>query len=130
MTFDGVQKSASKDCHITGLPYTASPPRNSGDHAYLEGSSSKQTIASPSFHVPVDNINLKMNSAGAGLLKGIAELVCRVEGSEVICQKGPSVTCGNKAENYTKTGTLTLDNKQLKLKMHIRCRLPIFAFIV
>lgn len=29
MTFDGVTKEASDDCHITGLPYSAAPPTDS-----------------------------------------------------------------------------------------------------
>lgn len=36
MTFDGVTKSANKDCHITGLPYIVSPPSNDGDHHWTK----------------------------------------------------------------------------------------------
>lgn len=33
-TFDGVTQSKQKDCIITGLPYTANPPTNSGAHPW------------------------------------------------------------------------------------------------
>lgn len=40
MTFDGVTKESSVDCHITGLPYTAAPPSNdsqkTGGHPWTE----------------------------------------------------------------------------------------------
>lgn len=72
-TEDGQEFSASKTItrQITGLPYVAAPPKNSGDnpwkgsgsgteikwgndHVTLTGWVSKPYITSPSFHVPTD----------------------------------------------------------------------------
>lgn len=77
MTFDGVSDEASVDCHITGLPYTAAPPTNSGNHPWTEdqrgwgvvyfewndtefitwntsGSGNTNIIGSPIFNIPSD----------------------------------------------------------------------------
>ena len=84
LTFDGVKKeAASKTVQITGLPYTATPPRNSGDHAWSEvqgggkidwnsgnvalgeggTAGADPTIKSPSFYLPA-NINTTVSAAG------------------------------------------------------------------
>ena len=84
LTFDGVKKeAASKTVQITGLPYTAAPPKNSGDHAWSEvkgGSkidwngdnvalgdggtaTADPTIKSPTFYLPAD-INISISSNG------------------------------------------------------------------
>lgn len=78
-TFDGVTKSASKDVHITGLPYSAVPPKKSGspgghnwtdpqgritwntDHVYMIYAAAQYPyITSPNFHIPAD-INVSAN---------------------------------------------------------------------
>ena len=146
MTFDGVTNSATKDCHITGLPYTAAPPKNDGDHpwsktstglhtvdwkddyVYLEGSSSKQTIASPSFYIP-DDINVtvtvpvKLYSYAALWIWAQPELVCRVGGNQVFSKVGDKGSTnwggsGNKTQEYTGTGsgTLTTSNKTVEVE--------------
>lgn len=84
LTFDGVTKeAASKTVHITGLPYTAAPPKNSGDHAWSEvqaggkidwndgnvalgdggTTTADPTIKSPSFYLPAA-INTTVSAAG------------------------------------------------------------------
>ena len=81
--FDGVTKSGSKTVHITGLPYSVAPPKNSGSHAWSEvqgGSkidwnndnvslgdggtaTADPTIKSPEFYLPA-NIDIKLSAAG------------------------------------------------------------------
>lgn len=86
---DGVEftKSATITRHITGLPYVANPPKNTGDNPWkeergtliawnndnvrLESGSLSSQIASPTFHV-LDDINVSVstkiskNSSGLG----------------------------------------------------------------
>ena len=71
VSFDGVAKeSLPLECHVTGLPYKANPPRNSGanpwkdvagnnswsdDCVQLYYSAAKYPrIVSPTFHIPFD----------------------------------------------------------------------------
>ncbi len=69
MTFDGVTKTAKKTHHITGLPYNATPPTNSGNHPWtakgsISWNSDKAelyysavtagTIITPTFYVPTN----------------------------------------------------------------------------
>lgn len=125
--FDGVEKSGSKDCHVTGLPYIADPPSNNGtykwnkkssgvhtinwesDHVYMEGSSSKQTISSPEFYVPerIDvNISMPVTFYSVCVM-GIhakAQLICRIGGNVVIDREGAQASSGfstNKTEDVT-----------------------------
>lgn len=76
-TFDKKTVTKTQTHHITGLPYTAAPPKNSGNHPWTEdqrgwgvvyfqwndtefvtwntsGSGNTNIIGSPSFHVPSD----------------------------------------------------------------------------
>lgn len=76
-TFDGVTMSSpARPCHVTGLPYTAAHPTNSGEHPWtiVQGGNkisfktsyvsmgdggtadSDPTIKSPEFYVPNDDI--------------------------------------------------------------------------
>lgn len=67
-TFDGVTVTSEPlTCHITGLPYTAAPPTNSGDHPWSGSANSwessyvrihKSTITQ-TFHIP-SNINISV----------------------------------------------------------------------
>lgn len=125
--FDGIEKSGSKDCHVTGLPYIADPPSNNGtykwnkkssgvhtinwesDHVYMEGSSSKQTISSPEFYVPerIDvNISMPVTFYSVCVM-GIhakAQLICRIGGNVVIDREGAQASSGfstNKTEDVT-----------------------------
>lgn len=77
VNFAGTEYEGTRDFHITGLPYTAAPPKNSGNHPWTEdqrgwgvvyfewndtefvtwntsGSGKTNIIGSPSFHVPSD----------------------------------------------------------------------------
>lgn len=132
--FDGIEKSGSKDCHVTGLPYIASPPTNGGDYKWesnfevllntvewnddgvrLEGISKKAMIISPSFHVP-GNINTtltvttRMRTMSVMHVYAQSHLICRISGTEVINRYG---TKGSKdwsggsdnVEEYTGIGT-------------------------
>lgn len=136
--FDGYDASDIADCHITGLPFNAAPPVNSGELAWstnsgdtgiykikwnddcvkLEGESKKQTLTSPGFNIP-GNTNVKMtvstllHTISVVHIYAIPHLICRIGGSEVISREG---TKGQKDwkgssennENYTGSGTGTL----------------------
>lgn len=85
MTFDGVTKESSVDCHITGLPYTAAPPKIEGLYAWTfkggtaevwsgndeyaklgNGAAGTSSLTSPYFHVPGD---IKVNIASKYYVK-------------------------------------------------------------
>ena len=136
-TFDGAACSGSTDCHVTGLPYTANPPTNSGNYAWgsnfqttlntinwessevhLEGISRKALITSPTFHVPA-NIGVKlivstqMRTMSVLHVYAQSHLICRVSGNEVINRYGTKGEkdwkgSSNNIENFTGTGTGTL----------------------
>lgn len=71
VTFDGVTRSASKTFHVTGLPYRADPPSNSGQNPWSGSAYSwsgdyvrlhKHTI-SQTFHAPGDiRVNVYHNA--------------------------------------------------------------------
>ena len=81
ISFDGVVKESNPiDCHVTGLPYKAEPPRNTGDNPWriiqngslnyiefndtyvlLKSDGSDPIIGSSPFYIP-DNINFKLQS--------------------------------------------------------------------
>ena len=117
-TFDGVAAKSSTDpnstvstltCHITGLPYTASPPKSEdwesnnqpglnyvrweNNHVYMEGISVKQTITSPSFHIPAD-VNVKLSISADLYAQAILhvwarpKLVCSIGGTQVLSKEG------------------------------------------
>lgn len=136
-TFDGVPISGSTVCHITGLPYTANPPTNSGNYpwssnfqtalntinwgsseVHLEGISRKALITSTAFQVPA-NIGVKlivstqMRTMSVVHVYAQSHLICRVSGNEVINRYGTKGEkdwkgSSNNIENFTGTGTGTL----------------------
>ncbi len=103
--------SASVTRHITGLPYTAAPPTNSGEHSWsrngnsaqstvnwnsdnvkLEGISQSPSINSPSFSMPASaNITIK-SDAKANKFKFLKEIKTTynvyVNNSQVISKQG------------------------------------------
>lgn len=142
-TFDGVEISGTTDCHVTGLPYTANPPKNTGDHSwtgeaptakinwngdhvFLQGSSSKQTLTSPTFHVPSDfNVRIKVPvmfySVCVFGIHARPQLICRISGNEVINRTGAKASSGfstNKSEDYTAntTGTINTSNPTIQIQ--------------
>ena len=70
VSFDGVDSQSSLDCHVTGLPYRAAPPRNTGDNPWKDAAGNNEwnndcvklyysfakypRIISPAFHIPSD----------------------------------------------------------------------------
>lgn len=135
-TLDGVTISKEASVHVTGLPYTAAPPTKSGDHPWseneegallheiswntdgvkLEGTSLKQVLTSPSFHIPSNidvtmTVPVKFYSVCVGIIHAQPQLLCRIGGVEVDNRKGAkaSTFSPNKSENYTssKNGVLT-----------------------
>ena len=142
-TLDGVSVSSETSVEVTGLPYTAAPPTNSGDHAWsvnsgshqtswnndgvkLEGTTDKQTLTSPSFHIPSDiNISMtvpvKFYSVCVMYIHAQAQLICRIGGNQVDNRTGAKASNGfnkNKSENYTsqKNGTLTASNNTVEVE--------------
>ena len=80
VSFDDVISPSSLDCHVTGLPYRAEPPRNTGNNPWriiqngtinyiefndtyvlLRSDGSDPIIGSSPFYIP-DNINFKLQS--------------------------------------------------------------------
>ena len=145
-TLDGVTASSEASVEVTGLPYTAAPPTKSGDHPWseneqgiyrhliswnsdgvkLEGTSLKQVISSPSFHIPA-NVNVSMTvpvkfySVCVSFIHAQAQLICRIGGETVDDRKGAKASSGinkNKSENYTsqKNGTLTISNNTVEVE--------------
>lgn len=108
-TFDGVAAVSTLQCHITGLPYTASPPKSEdwksnnqaglnyvrweNDHVYMEGISIKQTITSPSFHIPAD-VNVKLSISADLYSEAVMhvwacpKLACSIGGTQVLSKEG------------------------------------------
>lgn len=76
MTFDGKTVSKSQTHHITGLPYSAVPPKNSGQNQWndLEGNNTWKSdcvqlyysagkypmISSPTFNIPSDEVKVNV----------------------------------------------------------------------
>lgn len=76
-TFDGTgYESSALDCHVTGIPFRAAPPKGDGntawdrdgggswnsDYAKLSSGGGEASITSPSFYVPADisvNVSVK-----------------------------------------------------------------------
>ena len=79
MTFDGVTKESSVDCHITGLPYTAAPPTSSdwsssgsvsfrSDNVRFGNGGGAGDITLNKLHIPVDinvSVGAKIDAYGA-----------------------------------------------------------------
>lgn len=90
VSFDGVEKtSAAVDCHVTGLPYRANPPSNSGEHPWTEDqenwgveyfnwreseiemyvdnlTGNYLRIGSPRFHIPENTIDINIYLSAHG----------------------------------------------------------------
>ena len=90
VSFDGVEKtSAAVDCHVTGLPYRANPPSNSGEHPWTEDQENWGVeyfywreseiemyvdnltgdylrIGSPRFHMPENTIDINIYLSAHG----------------------------------------------------------------
>lgn len=90
VSFDGVEKtSAAVDCHVTGLPYRANPPSNSGEHPWTEdqenwgveyfnwreseiemyvdnATGNYLRIGSPRFHIPENTIDINIYLSAHG----------------------------------------------------------------
>lgn len=142
-TLDGVTASSEASVDVTGLPYTAAPPKNSGNNPWsansgshsiswnsdgvkLEGVTDKQTLTSPSFHIPADvnvsmTVPVKFYSVCVMYIHAQAQLICRIGGSEVENRKGAKASSGmnkNKSEDYTsqKNGTLNAANNTVEIE--------------
>lgn len=90
VSFDGVRVTSSPlDCHVTGLPYRANPPSNSGEHPWTEDqenwgveyfnwreseiemyvdnlTGNYLRIGSPRFHIPENTIDINIYLSAHG----------------------------------------------------------------
>lgn len=90
VSFDGVEQTSSPlDCHVTGLPYRANPPSNSGEHPWTEDQENWGVeyfnwreseiemyvdnltgdylrIGSPRFHMPENTIDINIYLSAHG----------------------------------------------------------------
>lgn len=124
-TFDNVNKDfESVNCHVTGLPYTAAPPTNTGAHPW-SGDANKwtneyvrlyrQTI-NQSFNIISDiNVNVYFN----------AQLISRASttyfyayagGVQLFNDKYYEFWGGTKPSSGTRSGTLTKTNNTVEVK--------------
>lgn len=145
-TLDDVTSSSESTVHVTGLPYNATPPTNTGEHPWsqnengvlrhniswnsdgvkLEGFSQKQIITSPAFNIPSDvnvsmTIPVKFYSVCVMWIHAQAELKCRIGETLVDQRTGAKSDSGfskNKSENYTSqtNGTLTPSHNYVEIE--------------
>lgn len=138
ITFDGETKEATnKTHHITGLPYTAAPPTNSGTHPWTSNndavgaeiefnadnvkmttSSTPPYIVSPTFYIPAD-IDVSMSSsAQVNALYWFfswqtTNYTAKIGGNTVFSQASDKQT--GKTFNPSGTGTFTRSNNTVTL---------------
>ena len=155
VTFDGVTiNSNKKTVHLTGLPYSVAPPKNSGDHAWsVTGGSNKvnftesyvsmgdggtawdnkdPAIQSPSFYVPA-NINVNIGSTGTIYTRNVlfdytCTLTMYLAGNSIWSQKSSSTSGNNYTANVTDK-TLTTSNNYIRLSTDTRTELSGYAHI-
>lgn len=138
-TFDGVTAtSPTQTLHITGLPYKAAPPRNSGDYPWTvdqkgwgvtyfywndtefitwntSGSGNTNIIGSPSFHVP-SSIPVDINMVAHGYKYGISyDITTKVH----VGGNSVSLTVDGSDNNYDsyKISSLSLSNSNPKVQI-------------
>lgn len=129
VTFDGVTVEATKTHHITGLPYTAAPPKDSGNNPWTRnGNSAQSTVSfesegvtfsgisqspsmtSPMFHVPADiNVAVASSIKKTGLISTNYQVA--IGGTNVISQK-----CSATTYSLNGNGTLTSANNNVTCK--------------
>lgn len=117
-SFAGKEKTVKKDCHITGLPYTAAPPTNTGAHLwtisrgkekisftseYVEfttkgTSANDPLIQSPSFQIPA-NINVFVESS------------FKLKANKVLITYNSEIYFWISGNKYTKTHTSTTEQQ-------------------
>ena len=107
MTFDGVTVSKTNHHYITGLPYTAEPPKNSGDYAWevsgggswdgtdkyakLSHGGGECTMTSIGFYIP-KNINVKVGAK--------YDVVGKAIGTTFTLSLGTTTVFSTKASSY------------------------------
>ena len=124
-TFDNVTKNFnSVTCHVTGLPYTAAPPTNTGAHPWSGKANEwtneyvrlyRQTI-NQSFNIISDiNVNVYFN----------AQLISRASTTSFYVYAGGvqlfndsyyELGGGTKTASGTRSGTLTKTNNTVEVK--------------
>ena len=155
LAFDGVTKSGSKTVYITGLPYTAAPPKNSGNHAWSEvqgGSkidwnndnvslgdggtaTSDPTIKSPEFYLPNGNINVVAQAQGTLHTRQVwpiyysETLTMYVGGTSIWSQESPQKSTTPASINPVINTTFGNGSNYLRFSVGARTALSGFARI-
>lgn len=158
VTFDGVTiNSNKKTVHLTGLPYSVAPPKNSGDHAWsvsgtggakvdfqnnyvIVGASGTiqawedlPAIQSPDFYIPVD-INVNIGSTGTIYAHQVwpvtydCELTMYLADTKIKSQKS-SNTSGDNYSFSVSDKTLTNSAKKVRFSTDGRTRLSGYAYV-
>ena len=158
VTFDGVEVSSNtQTVHLTGLPYSVAPPRNSGDHAWaVSGTGSAKVdfqenyvivgasgtvqawedypaIQSPEFYIPA-NINATINSSGTIYAREVwpitydCELTMYLENEKLTSRK-VSNTSGVDYSFTINDKTLTNSSKKVRFSTDGRTRLSGYAYV-
>ena len=151
--FDGVTKSGSKTVYITGLPYTAAPPKNSGSHAWSEvkgGSkidwnddnvslgdggtaTADPTIKSPEFYLPA-NIDVQLSAAGTLHTRQVAvyyreTLTMYLGGNSIWSQESPQKSTTPASFNPVINSTFSNGSNYLQFSVGARTALSGWARI-
>lgn len=133
-TFDGVTKNASRNFHITGLPYRVSPPTNSGPYPWskMEGNITWNSdrvelyysaadyprIQSPAFEIPAD-VNVAVSTK---VVRNKFVFISSVHGNLCISLQSDDHKLYDKAlkseETYEATinATMTTSLKQFRIQ--------------
>lgn len=156
-TFDGVTVKKQQTHHITGLPYTAAPPKNSGDHPWTEdqenetfstfswssdefcmyddnASGSYLRIGTPKFYIPNDvNITIVTSAHGCRHALLNRDVDCRIYSGNSTADFTAEYNNGN-YKSYT-ISSLTLYPDPAKLQFENRnhtayCKLYINSVVI
>lgn len=154
VSFDGVTaNTGNKTVHITGLPYTAAPPKNSGSHAWSEvkggskidwnndnvalgdggTSTADPTVKSPEFYLPAA-INVTASAAGTlhtrqVLLYYRATLTMYVGGGSIWSQESPQKSTTPANFNPVLNTSFSGSNNYLQFSTDTRTELSGYAYI-
>lgn len=142
VNFAGTEYEGTRTFHITGLPYMAVPPTNTGDHPWTEdqsnwgaetfswgtsefymyddnASGSYLRIGSPTFHIPSD-VPVTIVTAAHGCRHALVnkDVTCRIYSGSSTADFTAKYNSGNYS-NYT-TSTLSLSTSSPKLQFENR----------
>lgn len=154
VSFDGVTaNTGNKTVHITGLPYTAAPPKNSGSHAWSEvkggskigwnndyvalgdggTSTADPTVKSPEFYLPAA-INVTASAAGTLHTRQVlfyyrATLTMYVGGGSIWSQESPQKSTTPANFNPVLNTSFSGSNNYLQFSTDARTEMSGYAYI-